>query len=93
VSALQTRKQARIPGGEQETVQKLAMEATPRRNRGSVQFDDRGNARWVPHEEASTGETMIRLLDIDWMELVDEDEGPEVRREGFVEVYRTPLRR
>ncbi len=59
---------------------------------GSVEFDDRGNARWVPHADARTDETVSRLLDIGWMEL-EREETQEVRREGFVEIYRTPLRR
>lgn len=62
------------------------------RNSGSVEFDDRGNARWVPHEDARTDETVIRLLDIDWMEL-QQDGMQEVRREGFAEVYGTLSRR
>lgn len=62
------------------------------RSSGSVEFDDRGNARWVPHEDARTDETVIRLLDIGWMEL-QQDGTQEVRREGFVEVYGTLSRR
>jgi hypothetical protein len=74
-------------------VQKLMTDDSPGgRVSGSVEFDDRGNARWVPHEHARTDETVIRLLDIGWMEL-EREETQEVRREGFVETYRTPLRR
>jgi hypothetical protein len=74
------------------TVQKTVIEGSPSRTSGSVEFDDRGNGRWVPHETARTDETVIRLLDIGWMQLVDDDT-QEVHRDGFVEIYRTPFRR
>lgn len=39
---------------------------------GFVEFDDRGNARWRPHETADTEETVIRILAVDWLQIVED---------------------
>ena len=40
---------------------------------GSVEFDDRGNARWVPNTDVRSEETILHLLAVDWLRVVDED--------------------
>ena len=53
---------------------------------GFVEFDERGNGRWVPNGEVNSDETLIRMLEVDWLELVADDP-VEVRRDGYVETY------
>ena len=55
---------------------------------GTVEFDDRGNSRWIPTIPVTTDETLIRHLAIDWLELVPEPAN-EVHRVDFNEVFRS----
>lgn len=71
---------------------KPATETTPQPSPGFVEFDERGNSRWVPHEEARTEETLIRMLDVAWLALVP-DETPERHRDGHADARRSQRRR
>ena len=54
---------------------------------GEIEFDERGNSRWIPRMQAFTRESLIEMLDIDWLEIA-QDDTREVHRNGFEEIYR-----
>ena len=51
----------------------LLAQAAPSHSVGSVEFDDRGNARWVAPADACTEEAVMRLLEVDWLQIVDDE--------------------
>ena len=54
---------------------------------GNIEFDERGNSRWIPRLETFTRESLLESLDIDWLEIA-QDDTREVHRNGFDEIYR-----
>ena len=66
----------------------MANRESGRSKAGTIEFDDRGNGRWVAHEPANTEQTVIRMLDVDWIELAPEAE-VEIYRIGYGEVFRS----
>jgi hypothetical protein len=56
---------------------------------GFVEFDERGNGRWLPHTPVNSDETLIRLLDTGRLALALElEESVDVHRDGFGQVIR-----
>ena len=50
----------------------LFAQTAPSSPSGFVEFDDRGNARWVANGEAGTAEDVFQLLAVEGLELVDD---------------------
>jgi hypothetical protein len=40
---------------------------------GSVEFDDRGNARWVPNTDVRSEDAILQLLAVDWLQLLEDE--------------------